>query len=64
MAAGFDYDKAADRVVAAARDFVARATAALGKRTDELEHRATRHSEHIARLETRLAALERKVGEK
>ena len=57
----FDPEKMADDVVTAARDFVKRATDALGKRTDELEHRATRHAEHLARLETRIAALERKA---
>jgi primosomal protein N'' len=58
-----DYEKMAADVVAAARDFVSRATAAIGKHVDALEHRATRNSEHVARIETRLAAVERKLQE-
>jgi hypothetical protein len=62
--ATFDPEAMAGQVVEAAKAFLARATAAIGKRVDDLEHRGTRHSEHLARLETRLAALERKAADK
>ena len=57
-------ERMAEQVVEAAKRFIARATAAINKRIDELDHRATRHAEHLARLETRLAALERKAANK
>lgn len=70
-----DWETAVENVITSVRGFVERSIGPLGKRVgaleqqhgervDKLEHRATRHSEHIARLETRLAALERRVGEK
>lgn len=46
----------ADRMIAAVKSYVARAIEA---RYESLERRASRHAEHLARLETRLQALER-----
>lgn len=69
-----DWGKTVDQVVDATRCYVERATAALGRRVAALEafaqknenvdHRVERHAQHIARLETRLAKLEREVGDK
>jgi uncharacterized coiled-coil protein SlyX len=62
--ATFDPEAMAGQVVEAAKAFLARAVAAINKRVDEHDHRLVRHSEHLARLETRLAALERAADKK
>ena len=51
-------------IIASTKDYIAKQFSARDKRLDDLEHRTTRLSEHCARLETRLAKLEREAGVK